>query len=269
MMKINILRKLAEAGFLLLLIFTSGEIKAQDGWYFLSNIQVGGGNYIFDSYSRTISVYGGLRYQKENFGITASIPLVSSDNSSGSQSNGMMFTSGNYSQTNSNPMQNVMNIGLGDLYIYMDHKIITDYESDVDLFINAQVKVPTAATRMNFGTGKFDLGSSVTFRKSLNTFIAIADFGYLNIGDPDSITYKNPFTYGIGFGKFFNFGKYSLLLYYSGYTKIIESYDLPKQLSLGINYIASDSVIFSFISSKGFGNTSPDFTFSGGIRIKL
>lgn len=269
MIKYNFMRKLAQTSFLLFLLLTSGKLSAQDGWYFLSNLQLNGGNYAFDSYSRAIFIYGGLRYQSENFGITASIPFVSTNSGRISQTNGMMFTAGNYNQTNTNSMQNKMNFGVGDLYVYMDHKIFSDYESGIDLFINAQAKIPTAAIRMNIGTGKFDLGGSVTLRKSLNNFIGIADFGYLNIGDPDSITYKNPFTYGIGVGKFFNYGEYSLLIYYTGYTKILDGFDLPNLLSLGINYVAAEKVILSFISSKGFGNTSPDFTLSIGARIKI
>jgi len=265
MIRIKFFGKLAQAGFILLLLLISGKLTAQEGWYFTSSVQLSGGNYVFDSYNRVFSIYGGLRYQGENFGITASIPLVSSNNKSVSQTSGMMVPSG----TNTSTMQSGMNFGLGDLYGYFDYKIISDYESGIDLFVNTQLKVPTAATDMNIGTGKYDFGGSVTFRKSLDSFVGIVDLGYLNIGDPDSITYKNPFTYGIGVGKFFNYGEYSLLLYYTGYTKIIDGYDAPKQLSIGINYRASDDIILSLISSAGFGNTSPDYTLSGGIRIKL
>lgn len=266
---IKFFRKLATAGFLLLMLLTSGKLTAQDGWYFTSSVQLSGGNYVFDSYNRVFSIYGGLRYQGENFGITASIPLVSSNNNSVNQTSGMMVPSGTNIGTNTSTMQNGMNFGLGDLYGYLDYKVISDYESGIDLFANAQFKVPTAATSMNIGTGKYDFGGSVTFRKTLDSFVGIVDLGYLNIGDPDSITYKNPFTYGIGIGKFFNYGEYSLLLYYTGYTKIIDDFDAPKQISLGINYMASDDIILSLISSAGFGNTSPDFTLSGGMRIKL
>ncbi len=265
MIRIKFFGKLAFAGFLLSMLLTTGKLTAQDGWYFTSSVQLNGGNYVFDSYSRVFSIYGGLRYQGENFGITASIPLVSSNNNSVSQTGGIMVPSG----ANTGTMQNGMNFGLGDLYGYFDYKIISDYETGIDIFVNALIKVPTASTGMSIGTGKFDFGSSVTIRKSIDSFVGILDLGYLNIGDPDSLTYKNPFTYGIGVGKFFNYGEYSLLLYYTGYTKIIDDFDAPRLFSLGVNYRANENIILSVIGSKGFGNTSPDFALSGGIRIKL
>lgn len=269
MIRIKFFGKLAQAGFLLLSLSTSGNLIAQEGWYFTSSVQFSGGNYVFDSYNRVFSVYGGLRYQGDNFGITASIPLVSSNNNNVNQSSGMMFSSGTNSGSNTSSMQSSMNFGLGDFYSYVDYKIVSDYETGIDVYLNAQVKIPTAASNIKIGTGKLDFGGSVTFRKSLDSFVGIVDLGFLNIGDPDSITYKNPFTYGIGLGKFFNYGEYSLLLYYTGYTTVIDGFDSPKQISLGANYRISNTVILSIISSAGIGNTSPDFTLSGGIRVQL
>ncbi len=259
-------RKLAYAGFLFFLIFSTQKFFAQEGWYFNSSVQFSGGKYVFDTYNRVFSIYGGLRYQNDFLGITASIPIVS-NNSKFSQTSGMMLPTGNSGST-SNSMQS-MSLGIGDLYTYLDYKIISDYETGIDVYANAQIKIPTASANMSFGTGKFDVGASLTLRKSLESFIGIIDLGYLNIGDPVSVKYKDPLTYGIGLGKFFNYGEYSLLLYYTGYTTVIEGFDTPKQISLGANYRLSDKVILSAIGSAGIGNTSPDFTLSGGMRVKL
>ncbi|MCK9426934.1 MAG: hypothetical protein M0Q21_12930 [Ignavibacteriaceae bacterium] len=264
-----ILRKPAIAGFLLILLFFSKSMFAQTGWYFTSSVQLSGGKYVFDSYNRVYSVYSGMRYQGENFGITASIPLVTSNNKNGSQSSGMMVTSGTNNVSGTGISQNGINFGLGDLYGYFDYKIISDFENELDVYVNAQIKIPTAAAQMNIGTGKYDFGGSVSLRKSFDSFIGVVDLGYLNIGDPDGVTYKDPFTYGIGIGKFFNTGEYSLLLYYTGYTKIVDAYDSPQQLSLGVNYRTSETIILSVIGSAGKGNFAPDFTLSSGIRINL
>ena len=264
-----ILGKPAMAGFLSIFLFFTNSMYAQTGWYFTSSIQLSSGNYIFDSYNRVFSVYGGLRYQGENFGISASIPLVTSNNNNVSQTSGMMIPSGTNNPSNTNAVQSGMNFGLGDFYGYLDYKIVSDFENETEVFINARIKVPTAATHMNIGTGKYDFGSSLSLRKSLDSFIGIVDLGYLNKGDPDGITYKDPFTFGLGIGKFFNYGEYSLLLYYTGYTKILDEYDAPQQISLGANYRTSEKNILSLITSAGIGNFAPDFTLSGGIRIKL
>lgn len=266
---VNVFGKPAFAGFLILLVISASNLSAQGDWYFTSSVQLSGGSYILDSYNRVFSVFGGLRYQEENFGISASIPIVFSNNKKVNQISGMVISPGVSNTSDVNALQSSSSPGLGDLYSYLDYKIISDYETGVDVIMNVQIKLPTANANMNIGTGKLDFGGSVTLRKSLESFVGIVDLGFLNIGDPDSITYKNPFTYGIGIGKFFNYGEYSMLLYYTGYTIVIEGFDAPRQVSLGVNYRASEKIILSVISSAGIGNTSPDFTLSGGIRVQL
>lgn len=261
-------RKPAFAGFLFLSLLFTANIYSQTGWYLSSSVQLGGGQFLSDSYSRIFSVYGSIRYQGDGFGITASIPFVNNNGNSISQSNGMMVPSGT-NNTTSTTTQNNMNFGIGDLYGYFDYEIYSDFENDLEVYLNAQVKIPTASSMLNFGTGVLDYGGSISARKSFGSFIGVVDLGYLDIGDPDGITYKNPFTYGIGFGKFFNYGEYSLLLYYSGYTKILDDYNAPQQISLGANYRLNETIILSFIGSAGLGNLMPDFTTSIGARFKL
>lgn len=258
-------RKPALAGFLLLTFLFTANAYSQTGWYISSSAQVSGGQFLSDSYTRVFSIYGSIRYQGDDFGITASIPIV---NSNVSQSNGMMIPAGS-SNTTGSTTQNNMNFGIGDLYGYFDYNIYSDFKNDIEVYLNAQVKIPTASSMMNYGTGKLDYGGSISIRKSFGSFLGVVDLGYLDIGDPVGITYKNPFTYGIGIGKFFNYGEYSLLFYYSGYTKILDDYNAPHQISIGVNYCVSEYLILSYIGSAGLGNLMPDYTTSIGVRIKL
>ncbi|MFH1528103.1 MAG: hypothetical protein ABIG69_15970 [Bacteroidota bacterium] len=262
-LKNMILRKPAMAGFLLILSIYGNNVNAQSGWYITSSVQVSGGRYIFESYNRVFSLYNGIRYEGDNFGISAFIPILTSNYKNISASNGILTPS---ETTNS---KSVQDFGLGDLYGYFDYKIFSNYEDELDVLINARIKIPTASTYMNVGTGEYDFGTSISIRKSWQNFISVIDLGYLKIGDPNGITYQDPFTYGIGIGRFFNYGEYSFLLYYTGYTKIVEVYDAPQQLSLGLNYRASKNIIISAIGSEGIGNFAPDFSLSGGIKVQL
>jgi hypothetical protein len=106
-------------------------------------------------------------------------------------------------------------------------------------------------------------------RKSFGEYVGFVDVGYLDIGDPEGLTYSNPVTFGVGVGRFFSQGRYSLLVYYSGYTKILDAYDPPQQLSLGVNARLSEEIIVSLIGSKGIGNSAPDFTLHSGLRIRF
>lgn len=287
----NIVGKPALGGFLMILftITPDNKLFAQDGWYGSTNLQIAGGKFIYSSYVNVVSLYGGLSYQNDNFGISLSVPVVGNGNNSISQSGGMMLPIGN-SQTYNGGMAGGsngggmmgsgnsimstssfggMNWGFGDLYLFSNYKLFSEGQSFSDVIVNVQIKVPTASTHMGIGTGQYDYGASVTFRRSVNTFVAIADLGYLNIGDPSGITYENPLTYSLGLGKVFNDGEYSLLLYYSAYTEVVKGFEPPRQIALGINYKAGENLIVTGIGSAGLSKFSPDYTFSTGIKFGL
>lgn len=282
--------------FLFLLFLLNNKVFAQDGitsgqsnWYLNTNLQLAGGNFIYNTYDNVLSLYGGIGYQSSNFGISLSIPVVGNKNNSISQAGGMMLPIGN-SKGNSGSMGSGsngggmmgggssmigsssvagMNWGLGDLYLYSNYHLLSEDDFFTDVILNAQVKFPTASTNMGIGTGQYDYGASLTFKKSIDTFVAIVDLGYLNLGDPAGIIYENPFTYSFGLGKYFNDGEYSLLLYYSAYTEVVKGYEPPRQIALGINYKTGKSIVLTGIGSAGLSKFSPAYTFFAGVKIGI
>ncbi|MDP2365661.1 MAG: hypothetical protein Q8M94_18080, partial [Ignavibacteria bacterium] len=246
---LEMLGKPVFTGFLLIILCFNQNVFGQNGWYVNTSVQLSGGNYILDSYNRVFSFNGGLRYQGEGFGVSVSVPVIGSNNNSTVQ---------NPPTNSSSPMMSSMNYGLGDIYGYFDYRILSEYEDFVDLYFNSQIKIPTASSKLNIGTDEYDIGISISLKKTLYSFITFVDLGYLNIGDPSTITYKNPLTYGFGIGKLINYGEYSLFIYYNGYTKIVDKYDAPQQVSFGANYKLSEKIILSLITSAGIGNFAPD-----------
>ncbi len=300
-------RRSALAGFLILFsaflskenLFAQEDLSVrQSSWYINTNLQLAGGNFIYNSFDNVVSLYGGVGYQSGNFGISFSIPVVGNKSNFISQSDGMMLPIGN-SKNGYGNMQNSgsngsgmmgsgnsmmgstssavdgMNWGLGDLYLYSNYQLVSQNEFYTDVIVNANIKFPTASTHMGIGTGQYDYGASLTLRKSfnlsdnLNSFVAILDLGYINIGDPAGITYENPFTYSFGLGKFFNDGEYSLLLYYSAYTEVVKGYEPPRQISLGLNYKISENLILTGIGAAGLSNFSPEYSFSVGLKAEI
>ncbi len=303
----NFSRKSALAGFLILLsaflsnenLFAQEDLSVhQSSWYINTNLQLAGGNFIYNSFDNVVSLYGGVGYQSGNFGISFSIPVVGNKNNFISQSGGMMIPIGN-SKNGYGNMQNSgssgrgmmgngnsmmgstssavggMNWGFGDLYLYSNYQLVSQNEFYTDVIVNANIKFPTASTHMGIGTGQYDYGASLTLRKSfnlsdnLNSFVAILDLGYINFGDPAGITYENPFTYSFGLGKFFNDGEYSLLLYYSAYTEVVKGYEPPRQIALGLNYKISENLILTGIGAAGLSNFSPEYSFSVGLKAEI
>ncbi len=307
-------RKLAFISFLIFLLlslnlFAQEELSSdQSNWYINTNLQLAGGNFIYNSFDNVISLYVGIGYQSGNFGISLSIPVVGNKNNFISQSGGMMLPIGNSKNgygtmsgagssgngmmgggssmmgSSSSSIGN-MNWGLGDLYLYLNYQLVSQSDFLTDVIVNANVKFPTAPTQMGIGTSQYDYGASLTLRKSfdlsdnLNSFVAIADLGYINFGDPAGITYENPFTYSLGLGKFFqpkadqpmadNDGEYSLLLYYSAYTEVVKGYEPPRQIALGLNYKISENLILTGIGAAGLSKFTPAYNFSAGIMVGI
>ena len=269
--------------FIFPLVLLYSNLFAQDGWFVNTSLQLAGGNFIYNSNTNVVSLYGGLRYQTDKFGISFSIPVIGNNNNSVVQAGGMMVPIGNSNNGsgnmngsgmmgNGNTMMGSgsvsgMNVGVGDLFLLSNYQVISENDYFSDVIINAQIKFPTASTHMGFGTGQFDYGASLTLRKSFDSFVAIADLGYLNLGDPAGFTYENPFTYSFGLGKFFNDGVYSLLLYYSAYTEVVKGYEPPRQISLGLNYLAGERLYLTGIVAAGLSNFSPSYSFSVGAKF--
>lgn len=280
-----------------IIIFTflsAGFSSAQNGWYLNAGLQTAGGRYVNSSYDNIFSVYGGLGYTNGKFGISFSVPLIGNKSNVISQSGSMMLpigssgTSGNYGNVNMQTggssgkvmMDNKnttpavtgshsLNWTMGDLYFYSDYELVSQSDFFSDIILNAQVKLPAASANSSIGTGKTDFGFSLTARKSFGSFVAMTDIGYLYIGNPSGITYENPLTYSIGIGKFFNNEKYSMLLYYSAYTTVVEGFEAPRQIALGLNYKLNNTIILTGIGAAGLSNFSPAFDFSLGFRSKL
>ncbi len=285
-------------------VFLNGVTFAQEGWSVSTGFQYSGGNYYYNDYSKLFSFYGGVRYQSDYFSVNVTAPIIFSNNNLLSQSGGMMLpiggnssntnnmmgsnSSGNNTggmmgnnggmmgsnESNSNPTMSGTssmnsNVGLGDIFMTGNYQLYSNFENYFTVLINFQIKFPTASGMTNVGTGKFDFGASLTLRKGFDSYLVIADMGYLNIGDPSGITYNNPFTYGIGFGKYFNNGNSSLLLYYQGYTEIVSGYAAPQQLSLGFNHQLSSNLTLTIIGGAGLTKFSPGLLASAGVTFHL
>jgi hypothetical protein len=162
-----------------------------------------------------------------------------------------------------------LNMGIGNMYLFGEIILLEGTPVLPWIALSSQIKIPTASAEDIIGTAEFDYGIGLTFRKQIYSFITFGDIGYLNLGDPDEITFLNPITFGIGLGRGFDYGKYSLSVYYQRYTKIYEAYPAPHQLSLGFYVNIIKSTFISIIGSKGLSETSPDFSLSAGLEYYL
>ncbi|KAB2849103.1 MAG: hypothetical protein F9K42_07855 [Ignavibacterium sp.] len=254
-------------------------------WTISTSFQVTGGNYIYDEYNTLYFLYGGIRYQNKSFSLYGYIPVVAQNRPGFTQSgmmviptgregkgNGGMMNGGNmHGGNNSVNQSSMMNsqISLGDLYLYGSYQLLNEFNNPVDLYFTPGIKFPTASASSGIGTGKFDYSISASIRRSIESFVLLAEAGFIKLGDPDGINYKNPFTYGFGVGKFLSENGNSVLLYFISYTSIFDNYEPPRQVSLGFNFKLNQAMALSLIGSKGLSNYSPDFSFSAGMNFGL
>ena len=279
------------AGFLILFLFAAGNsfVRGQEGWTLSTSLQYSSGSYLSTSSNKIFYLYGGAGYQTGKWSFNFSVPVVAQSAGGVGQVGGMMLPNGNGGNSNGNTMGNngggmmgnnqssmgnqsmssFSHVGLGDFYLYGSYNLYENQSSLFSLTLNSFVKFPTANNSQGLGTGKFDYGISTTLRQTINSFLIFADLGYIEIGKPANINYKNPFSYGLGVGRYFDNGNYSLLLYYQAYTTIIEGYDAPKSISLGFNYKINQQLTLSLIGAAGLSKVTSDFSFSSGLEWNL
>lgn len=264
-------------------------------WSINGGVQYLNGDYIYTTRTSTYYLSGGIRYQSNRWNAGISVPLIAQNNDLVSGSGGMFLPSDhNHQGQNGGGMGggnqgggmvggnrvvtdevgSQFEFGMGDVYLSGQYQLVGGGSSNLlprspSIAISAQIKFPTASKERNFGTGEFDYGMTVNVAKQWKNYAAFLDGGYWLLGDPPEIDYKNPFTYGIGIGRFFRNGQFSALLYYQGYSIILENYDPPRQGSLGFYYRLNHQTIFSAMAIAGFSDTSPDFGLSVGFNLTL
>ncbi len=275
------------------LLFPAASVQAQGNWYATGYVQYSQGDYIFGSNTSTFYLVPGLRYEANGWSASAILPVVSQNNNFVTGAGGMLLPHGGSNMnmssggggmmggTGSSSMGTMANIvGLGDLFLTGEYDLIRpDLDQSTGSFgpegnspaigIDVQMKVPTASTADNFGTGKFDFGGSLNYRQLFGAYVLMANAGYLVLGKPSGVDFRNPFSYGGGIGRFFSNGDFSVAVMYQGYTTILSGYPPPNQASLGLNCKTSSSMIWTILLSKGLTDTAPSFGLTGGFRWSL
>lgn len=273
---------LSRAGILMLFIFGT-DAAGQTGWSVYSSIQMTEGKYLYDKSLRNYYLNLGLKYKSRDFYISLSAPLIAQNNDRLSQTGGMVLPNGHSSASNgqsggghmgsANPNHmsggQTFSYGMGDVYLYGEYTLLSPYRNFAEVALAAQVKAPIAGTLHNFGTGQFDYFGGLAIRKRIHRWIVFADAGYYVLGDGPEIDYQNSVSYGLGGGHFFENGKYSVSMYYQGFTEIIKGYEGPRQISMGIFYRVNSKILFSVLGAGGLSKTSPDYALTSGLDYYL
>ena len=249
-------------------------------WSAYTSLQFATGNYTFENSTSTYYFYGGIRYRSTRWSLSATIPVITQSSDLVTSTGGGFLPSENHRNEGSGASHHgsgmgdveghsFMETGLGDLYLFGEYGVLPEQSVLPYVSANLKLKVPTAGTGNNFGSGEFDYGLGLTLRKSIENYTGFVDAGYWILGDPPGASYKDPFTFGAGLGRFFGYGRYALMIYFGSYSNIQPEFESNRQISLGWNYRINSGLILTVISGAGMSETSPDFTLSGGLEWTL
>lgn len=154
--------------------------------------------------------------------------------------------------------------GLGDIVTALTYNVITHESTGIIFDITGRMKIPTASTARNLGTGKFDFAVQGDLVKTISRFMLSASFGYRMLGNPQGIDLHNVFygATGIAFrftpdttiGASFNIGQSPVRRQDSRDFTLYMSYRLNKNFRLNAYGL------------RGASERSPDW--GGGISLR-
>lgn len=160
-----------------------------------------------------------------------------------------------------------MTTGLGDLFFNADWTVHAGGHNRPIITLTTQIKLPAATASSGFGTGEVDGRLGVVIGHSLKTSLIMADLGYLILGDPPTVNFRNAVSYGIGYG--YSFRRSTVSASFAGTTRIVNGYAPPRELGLGVNYRTSSQTILNVGLSFGLSETTPDVGFSISTTLTL
>ena len=154
--------------------------------------------------------------------------------------------------------------GLGDIVTTLTYNVITHESTGIIFDITGRMKIPTASTARNLGTGKFDFAVQGDLVKTISRFMLSASFGYRMLGNPQGIDLHNVlygatgiafrFTPDTTIGASFNIGQSPVRRQDSRDFTLYMSYRLNKNFRLNAYGL------------RGASERSPDW--GGGISLR-
>ena len=159
--------------------------------------------------------------------------------------------------------------GLSDPNLYLSVRLTPLTQSKTLLYLNASTKVPVTNPETGFGTGAWDFGVGMSITQRFNTFFLTADAMYWHLGDMEDLNFKDPVSFALGLGKSFDNSKWLVSTMVTGYTPIIEGYDPPMGLSVGLGYFLTKNIALNANVSFGLSESSSDVGGGIGWSIRL
>lgn len=287
-------------GVILVLIFVTGLFdfaKAQNVVY-SGSVLYSTGSYFFTEHTNSVYLSNGLSLTTDDLRISLTVPFViqsspwiSYNPSGGIPTGGMKHGQVGEAGAGGNIVNSMMGdqemarrgrhqVDLQDTVSYRQSsfsdpslgavwRIFRSKSGYTTLNLNGSVKLPLADPQTGFGTGEWDVGAGMSVFQRMDAFFLSADVTYWRLGNMDELSLYNPLSVGVGVGKGFFKGALMGSVLFSGSTKVIDGFDPPANLAVGLGYFVSAAMSLNGNISLGLSESSPAFSSGVGVSVRL
>lgn len=207
-----------------------------------------------------------VTYRKTSFSVFASMPLLfASSDGDIIVSNKTSMSAKKVSPSASSNGRNTA-AGVGDIIIAGSFYFTPDVRKELSFRLTGGVKFATADADKGFGTGENDVYVEGGAVKYLDEYILSTTLGYEINGDSTDIDYNDVLYGTVGLTRQLAMKKQvGSYLYYS--EAVSSTSDAPLELSIFYSQPATNNRNIYVYLSKGFSDSSADFTLGGNIQF--
>ncbi len=241
-------------------------------------LQFATGEYIFTDRTNSLYLLNGFYVSEGRVRVSVTLPVIYQNTSLVSNGGPGMISSGGEGgdgagghmqggQMQSVGMNDFREIGVGDPLGRVDVEILKRGRGFPSVSIAALAKPPVANAGRGFGTGEWDFGAGLSAARGMSRFFLSASMIYWKIGDPPGVDFKNPIAYSVAVGRPFAGSRFSAILSFSGYTRVLEDADPFGQLGISLAYWPTARRYVSGTFASGLSDSTPDASVSLGWGI--
>lgn len=277
-------------------VFTAGRVFGQHVYY-SGSVQYATGSYFFERSTNSFYLTNGIRITGSRISISLNVPYMAQNTPWISYSGvGMIPTGGPQNGTVSDmgkgrgqggqgrmsyntaaveeavPLIDTVSYnkyGFSDPNLYLSARLTPGSLTSTSLYLNVSTKIPLANPETGFGTGAWDFGAGLSLTQRFHTFFISVDAMYWHLGDMQDLNFKDPVSFGLGLGKSSQNGKWLISGLFTGYTRIIDGYDPPMSVGLGIGYFLTKNIALNANISFGLSESSSNVGGGIGWSVRL
>lgn len=154
--------------------------------------------------------------------------------------------------------------GLGDIVAAFSYNLIDHAPTGIAFDITTRIKIPTASTKQNMGSGQVDYAIQGDLFKTISKFTLSATFGYRILGNPSGITFHNVLYGATGAGYQLSPSVTMGANYTMGQSPV--RLEDSRDLTLYFSQRVSNNFRLNAYGIRGFSDRSPDW--GGGINLR-